>query len=204
MGKNGGKWDNDDLNTRHSGEVKKTWVEVVKNKDNNEGEKYTSTLESKKMRIAKREVVVRVNESQKKILSKSLMGVKVNPIDFTLIQRQIREGLNDEAMSNPNPRAIFDEVRLHWDIFWSRLRRIYGRRMSYSVVIFLVDCYEWKMSDEWIIVKVDESNDDAKAFDASSELKVEETPPKVVVALIEVGGSGLKIHKLGVDPSFEK
>ncbi|MED6170455.1 hypothetical protein PIB30_031107 [Stylosanthes scabra] len=60
----------------------------------------------------------------------------------------------DEAMENQLLHSVFDEVRPHWDIFWSLLRRVWIEVMgvpeakSFSVARMSIGSYQWDVINE--------------------------------------------------------
>ncbi|MED6175309.1 hypothetical protein PIB30_077159 [Stylosanthes scabra] len=83
-----------------------------------------------------KEVQLSWEEDQKLRLQRSLLGVSVKPIDFRKVMDYLQENwkgagtfesqeIRDEAMQSELLWSSFDEIRIHWEVFWCLSRRVW-------------------------------------------------------------------------------
>ncbi|MED6217512.1 hypothetical protein PIB30_018322 [Stylosanthes scabra] len=181
---------------------------------------------------AQRKVVsLRRSQTQSDIMTWSLLGVNVKPIDFAHVESTLlrewdgrgviecrdigpfrclitfeSEKIRDEAMENQALLSMFDEVRHHWGTVWSLSRRIWIEVDDKEYEIFA------KEFDGEVYSRESHPNEPEMAYmglgteDTRTESKVEETPnqtEKMIPVTAEVCDENLNFQNVASVPVIE-
>ncbi|MED6152504.1 hypothetical protein PIB30_092737 [Stylosanthes scabra] len=105
------------------GRMKQVWKEVRRNNVATMGVDKEENHQQAKLMVGerKKEVVARTCRSMQDLLNRSMMDVGT----FRCLLMFESANIRDEAMSDPNLLAMFDELRPHWNYFSSHSRRIW-------------------------------------------------------------------------------
>ncbi|MED6204968.1 hypothetical protein PIB30_013735 [Stylosanthes scabra] len=147
------------------------------------GRQSESAVNATKRRIAEWDV------DQKQRLQRSLLGVCVKPIELRKIMYFLLEEwkgpraievrdvgpyrclitfssseIRDEAVESQLLLSVFDEVRFHWDIFWSLLRRVWIEITGIPIGLWDVKNFT-KIAELWgKVIRFDDRAEEAKSF----------------------------------------
>ncbi|MED6160207.1 hypothetical protein PIB30_049188 [Stylosanthes scabra] len=136
-----------------------------------------------------KEVDVVWADEQRQRLKISLLGVSVKPIEFRKVMYKLlddwggpgeiecrdvgpfrclitfkSEEIRDDAMQDELLLSLFDEIRPHWEIFWSLLRRVWIEIMGFPIGLWCNENLE-KIVKLWgKMVKIDDRTEESKSY----------------------------------------
>ncbi|MED6112230.1 hypothetical protein PIB30_059769 [Stylosanthes scabra] len=164
---------------------------VAKKNNTKEGEPESSRVEKHVVLPQRKTIQAEWDVDQQQRLQRSLLGVCVKPIELRKVMyflldewkgpgdievRDVRPyrclitfsspKIRDEVVKSELLHSMFDEVRYHWDIFWTLSRRVWieviryddraEEAKSFSTARIQIDSFQWEMIHEWFNVSVED------------------------------------------------